>query len=271
MKNVIVTGCFDNLRSKELRFLQEAANLGTLSVLLWSDELALKHLGKKPNFLQEERQYFLDSVRFVHETILINDSYNPEKMPNISGIQPDIWVVRESEDTTQKRSYAQEHGITNKVIRDSDLGGFPGNPAPDAQSKNKKVIVTGCFDWFHSGHIRFFEETSQLGDLYVVVGHDENIQLLKGENHPMYSENERQYMVGSIKFVTQALISSGSGWMDAEPEIERTKPDMYAVNEDGDKPEKRKFCEEHGLEYVVLKRTPAAGLPSRTSTDLRGF
>jgi hypothetical protein len=59
--------------------------------------------------------------------------------------------------------------------------------------------------------------------------------------------------------------------MDAEPEIEAIKPDMYVVNEDGDKPEKREFCTERGLEYVVLKRTPAAGLPRRESTYLRGF
>ena len=59
--------------------------------------------------------------------------------------------------------------------------------------------------------------------------------------------------------------------MDAEPEIEKLKPDMYAVNEDGDKREKRDFCEKHGLEYVVLKRTPKEGLTQRSSTNLRGF
>ncbi len=59
--------------------------------------------------------------------------------------------------------------------------------------------------------------------------------------------------------------------MDAEPEIDRIKPDRYAVNEDGDKPEKREFCEQHDLEYVVLKRVPKEGLPRRESTHLRGF
>jgi hypothetical protein len=78
-------------------------------------------------------------------------------------------------------------------------------------------------------------------------------------------------MVQSVRFVWQALISSGSGWMDAEPEIAVIKPDIYAVNEDGDVPEKRAFCKEHSIEYVVLKRIPKAGLPKRQSTDLRGF
>lgn len=80
-------------------------------------------------------------------------------------------------------------------------------------STRKKVIVTGCFDWLHSGHIGFFEEVSELGDLYVVVGHDANARLLKGEGHPLFSQKERRYMVQSIRFVRQALISSGNGWM----------------------------------------------------------
>ena len=53
--------------------------------------------------------------------------------------------------------------------------------------------------------------------------------------------------------------------------------DVWKVNqdaeyhEDGDRPEKRAFCETHGLKYVVLKRTPKEGLAKRSSTDLRGF
>lgn len=48
-------------------------------------------------------------------------------------------------------------------------------------------------------------------------------------------------------------------------------PDFYAVNEDGDKPEKAAFCRRHGIEYVVLRRIPKAGLAARSSTGLRGF
>ena len=53
-------------------------------------------------------------------------------------------------------------------------------------------------------------------------------------------------------------------------EVGTTMPED-AVNEDGDKPEKREFCEARGIQYVVLKRTPKEGLPRRQSTDLRGF
>ena len=44
---------------------------------------------------------------------------------------------------------------------------------------NKKVLVSGCYDLLHGGHIAFFKEAAGYGDLYVSVGSDENIQLLK--------------------------------------------------------------------------------------------
>jgi hypothetical protein len=97
------------------------------------------------------------------------------------------------------------------------------------------------------------------------------VELLKGPGHPMHSEQERRYMVAAVRSVHTCLVSSGSGWMDAEPEIDRIQPAFYIVNEDGDQPEKRTFCEQHGIEYVVLQRSPQTGLPSRSSTELRGF
>jgi bifunctional ADP-heptose synthase (sugar kinase/adenylyltransferase) len=104
-----------------------------------------------------------------------------------------------------------------------------------------------------------------------VIGHDANVRLLKGEGHPLFPKEERRYLVESVRHVRQALVSSGTGWLDAEPEIEALRPEIYVVNEDGDKPEKRSFCEAKGIEYVVLKRKPKPGLPRRQSTDLRGY
>ena len=162
---------------------------------------------------------------------------------------------------TAKQAYCEAQGIDYHVITASDVAGYPV-PAANAYEQptsKKKVLVTGCYDWFHSGHVRFFEEASEYGDLYVVAGNDANVEHLKGAGHPMFKQDERRYIVQSIRFVTQALISTGMGWMDAEPQIALVKPDIYLVNEDGDKPEKQAFCDEHDLEYVVLKRLPKEG------------
>lgn len=277
MKTVVVTGSFDDLRARHMRFLEEAAKLGAVHVLLWSDEIVRNRTGQPPRFPQAERLYLLQAVRYVEAAVVVADKTDADTLPSVASLRPDIWVVTEADDTPQKRSFCATHNLTYHVITSADWHGFPvpRTEEPSAigpqLSTRKKVIATGCFDWFHSGHVRFFEEVSQLGDLYVVVGHDANVRLLKGEGHPLFSAEERRYVVGSIRYVKQALVSTGHGWMDAEPEIERIKPDLYAVNEDGDKPEKRTFCAAHGLELVVLKRTPKEGLPKRASTDLRGF
>jgi cytidyltransferase-like protein len=272
-QKVIVSGSFDNLRSRDVRFLEEAAKFGELHVLLWSDEAIHKLEGREPNFPQAERLYLLRAIRYVEQVSLVTGDFDHDNPLQIDDIQPEIWVVDAKSDSNTKRMQAEALGLTYHVLQPEELGGFPVIQTTNSNHSpaHKKVLVTGCYDWFHSGHVRFFEETSQLGDLYVVVGHDANIRLLKGDGHPMFSQDERRYQVAAIRYVKGALISSGHGWMDAEPEIASIKPDIYAVNEDGDKPEKRAFCQQHGLDYVVLKRTPKVGLLRRESTLLRGF
>ena len=133
---------------------------------------------------------------------------------------------------------------------------------------NKKVFVSGCYDLLHSGHVEFFRQASEYGDLYVGIGSDATI--LHYKNHKtLYPEQERLFMVKSIRYVKDAYINQGDGVMDFIPTVEALKPDVFVVNADGSNEEKRRFCEERGIEYVVLQRTPAEGLKARSSTDLK--
>ena len=273
MNSVLVTGSFDNLRSKHVRFLEEASHWGNVHVALWSDETLQAMEGKPPKFPERERRYLLEALRFVARVTMVKGIIGSDALPDLEGIPSPLWVVDEESDTPGRGARAQARGIPYRIIRNRDLSGFPVPPyvPPTFDSGRNRVMVTGCFDWFHSGHVRFFEEASVYGDLYAVVGHDANIKLLKGEGHPLLSQSERLYMVHSVRYVHQAMISTGHGWLDAEPEIALVKPHFYVVNEDGDKPEKRAFCGQHGIEYVVLKRVPKEGLPRRESTLLRGL
>jgi cytidyltransferase-like protein len=270
MTRVAVFAPLDRLDSADFRFLEEAARFGELDVVLWSDAAirAIEH--RDPKYPQSEREYVVNAVRQVRSVQIGDAAAGPDVLPALLPAPPDVWVVASAHDTPEKRAFCARNGVPLRTLGPADLAGFPEPPAP-AASDRKKVVVTGCYDFFHSGHVRFFEEVSQLGDLYVVVGNDENVRLLKGPGHPMQTAAERRYTVGSIRFVRQALVATGFGWVDAEPEIGRIKPDLYAVNEDGDKPEKRAFCAERGIEYVILKRVPKTGLQRRSSTDLRGY
>lgn len=271
MTSVVVSGWFDDIRSRDLRFLQEAATLGELTVLLWTDSAIQKVDGKPPRFALEERRYFLEAVRYVSRVIDVGCGTIPDALPEIAGLCPHIWADTQAASNAGREQFCRAHNIEYHVFTPQDLAGFPEPPPMPSAPERKKVIATGCYDWFHSGHVRFTEEASAFGDLYVCLGSDQNVRLLKGEGHPLLSQEERRYMVGSIRYVKQALITTGSGWVDADPEIRRLKPDIYVVNEDGDKGGKREYCQRMGLEYLVLKRAPAPGLPKRSSTDLRGF
>lgn len=133
---------------------------------------------------------------------------------------------------------------------------------------NKKVFVSGCYDMLHSGHVAFFKEASRYGDLYVGIGSDATIFQLKARR-TICAEAERLYMVKSIRYVTDAFINPGSGMMDFVETVERVKPDIFVVNEDGGSETKRQFCAERGIEYVVLQREPDAGLEARSTTSIR--
>lgn len=243
MKRVFVWGAFDNPRSSELRYLHEASKLGSLTVLLQSDAAIERATGASPKMSFPERRYYFEALRFVDKV------EEAPVDPAASGLE--------------------------FVDKDSlDLSGFPcDSPPVDAPrpAGQKRVIVTGCYDWLHTGHLRFFEEASEYGELNVVIGSDANVRFLKGEGHPLFSQEERRYVVGSFRPVFRCLVATGTGWLDAEPEIQALGIDRYVVNEDGDKPEKRSYCERAEIEYIVLKRTPKEGLPRRSSTDLRGY
>ena len=138
----------------------------------------------------------------------------------------------------------------------------------NSQRPTAKVFVSGCYDLLHSGHVEFFRQAAQYGDLYVGIGSDATI--LEYKHHKtVYSEQERLFMVKSIRYVKDAFINAGSGIMDFIPTVDALKPDILVVNADGDKEEKRKFCAERGIKYVVLSRDPHEGLTARSSTDLK--
>ena len=132
----------------------------------------------------------------------------------------------------------------------------------------KKVFVSGCYDLLHSGHVEFFRQASQFGELYVGIGSDQTILGYK-HHKTFYPEQERLFMVKSIRYVKDAFINQGDGIMDFIPTVDMVKPDVFVVNADGGSETKRKFCEERGIEYVELQRTPAEGLTARSSTDIK--
>ena len=266
---VVASGSLDNLSLIDVRRLQEASRLGSVHMRVASDALVHARTGRPPAFPQQERSFLARHLRYV-ESVGVVQAMDAVPGP-VRRERPTFVVVDPAEDVAAVRDECSRLGIGYRPIPAESLRGLPEDPLPPASPRARRVVVTGCFDWLHSGHVRFFLDAAALGELYVVVGSDRNVRLLKGPGHPLRDEHERRYMAQAVRAVHRAEISTGHGWMDAEPEIARIQPHAYVVNEDGDQPEKRAFCRIHGIDYIVLRRRPHRGLPRRTSTALRGF
>jgi cytidyltransferase-like protein len=132
----------------------------------------------------------------------------------------------------------------------------------------KKVLVSGCFDMLHSGHMAFFEEAAKYGEVHVGIGSDKTVLELKGRP-TVCCEEERLYMVSALRHVHRAYISPGSGKLDFADLLDEVKPDIFFVNSDGASEEKRKLLESRGIEYIVSERNPYENLPWRSTTELR--
>ena len=133
---------------------------------------------------------------------------------------------------------------------------------------NKKVFVSGCYDLLHSGHVEFFQQASQFGDLYVGIGSDATYLEYK-HRKPMFPQEERLFMVRNIKAVKDAYINQGSGVIDYIPTLDIVQPDIFVVNAEGGSEAKRLLCEERGIQYIELERTPHEGLQARSSSSLK--
>ena len=132
----------------------------------------------------------------------------------------------------------------------------------------RKVLVSGCFDMMHSGHIAFLKTAADFGQVYACIGSDETVFSLKGR-YPIINQSERAFCLRELDTVHEVRVSRGSGHLDFLPELLEIKPDIFVVNADGDSAEKRTLMAQNQIEYIVLDRIPAENLPPRSTTALR--
>ncbi|MCL6099107.1 MAG: D-glycero-beta-D-manno-heptose 1-phosphate adenylyltransferase [Bacteroidetes bacterium] len=74
--------------------------------------------------------------------------------------------------------------------------------------QNKKVVFTnGCFDILHAGHVDYITKAKEKGDVLIVaVNSDSSTKRLKGEARPIVPQNERAFIISSLKPVDYVLI-----------------------------------------------------------------
>lgn len=210
MRRTIVAGTFDFLRAFHVRQLEEALErvLGSeIHVLVW-DETSGNDAA--PLFPLNERVFMLENLKCVAGA---HPCSSAKLESLLDSLRPDVYfrnkniLCADNEELRfSLRQSCEKRGI-EVVESEVDLEAVEFvEPEVDGLSwrkKKKVVMVSGCYDLLHSGHIAFFKEAATLGELYVSVGNDINIQQLK--NHrTMFPEGERLYLVNAMKHVSLA-------------------------------------------------------------------
>jgi rfaE bifunctional protein nucleotidyltransferase chain/domain len=122
------------------------------------------------------------------------------------------------------------------------------------QNKNI-VLVGGCFDILHLGHLLFLEAAKKEGNILIVLlESDENIKKRKGNNRPINNAHSRQIIVSSIKSVDYVIPLKGvTSDLEYDRLMSQIKPDVVAITEGDSQTEKRKIqCEETGTKLKTV-------------------
>lgn len=81
-------------------------------------------------------------------------------------------------------------------------------------AEGKKLVFTnGCFDILHRGHVAYLTFARNQGDaLVVALNTDESVKENKGPDRPINSQEDRAYVLGSLRAVDYIVFFS-----DKEP------------------------------------------------------
>ena len=112
----------------------------------------------------------------------------------------------------------------------------------------KTVLVTGCFDLFHYGHLKFFEAAAACGDRLVVgVAEDGTVRRVKGENRPIYPLEHRIALLEACRHVDAVEVFSLESQLDLVAEV---APDICVEGIDGNA-RLREILQELGVDTPV--------------------
>ena len=107
-------------------------------------------------------------------------------------------------------------------------------------SRKKTVLVGGCFDIFHFGHLTFLKKAREEGNyLVVALESDEFIKKHK-DRDPIHTQNQRAQILSSIVFVDLViklpLFKSDQEYQNL---VELIKPKVIAVSENDPQVDKK--------------------------------
>lgn len=104
----------------------------------------------------------------------------------------------------------------------------------DLRHHNKKVVFTnGVFDILHAGHVDYLIKSRSLGDVLIVgINSDASVKRIKGDLRPVVPQNERAFIISSLKAVDYVVIFDEDTPYET---IKRIIPDVLVKGADWEK------------------------------------
>ena len=133
------------------------------------------------------------------------------------------------------------------------------------QSNEKKslVLITGCFDVIHFGHIDYFRFAKKQGDILIVgIENDQNIKINKGNHRPIFNFLQRAKVLSELEsidyiFEITKVVTFNSNEADKSllETIEAVQPDVLISHNLKDETCEKKelLCQKAGVKLKVDK------------------
>lgn len=94
-----------------------------------------------------------------------------------------------------------------------------------------KIWINGCFDIVHVGHLKMFQYAKSLGkELRVGIDSDMRVKSLKGNDRPVFSQQERKYFLEGLECIDSVVIYDTADEMVSL--IKDYEPDLMVVGDD---------------------------------------
>jgi rfaE bifunctional protein nucleotidyltransferase chain/domain len=120
------------------------------------------------------------------------------------------------------------------------------------------VLVGGCFDILHLGHLNFFRAAKQnTNRLVILLESDKNVSKLKGINRPINNQRERAEILAAIDIVDYVILLPP---LDNDKKyfsiIQQIRPKFIAITKNDPIYEKKKNqARQVGAKILVVPKT----------------
>ncbi len=121
----------------------------------------------------------------------------------------------------------------------------------------RTVLVGGCFDLLHPGHVAFLEKAKKAGDTLVVfLESDQKVRELNGISRPVQTQIDRAKVLSALRAVDYVVILPYLA-LDASYDelVGKIRPDVIAATSKDANTHHQRSAKSTGADFKLVTRT----------------